>query len=164
MSKRWGRGMGFCALLVVAAAIFMLSSPASAKTEVGFAGSDRGRWGVGTHECGSALPVWVETSGIATHLGRYAYSSHECASLTTGTYAGSFTISSANGDTVVGRYAGTFTVDGAGTIHYEQTNTITGGSGRFSGVSGSFDVSGLAYADGADVQTLSGALSRIGGM
>lgn len=150
------------ALALVAGFALASSVQASASSEVPFAASDRGSWGVGTHDCGSALPVWVETSGVGTHIGRYRYSSRECADLNGGRYAGSFTATAANGDTIAGSYEGTFTVDGAGTIHYEQENTVTGGTGRFAGGSGSFHVSGLAYGDGRDVQSLSGALSRVG--
>ncbi|HWQ23878.1 MAG TPA: hypothetical protein VNK94_07215 [Gaiellaceae bacterium] len=162
MSKKRRSSIVLGALALVACFALASSVQASASSDVPFAASDRGSWGVGTHDCGSSLPVWVETSGVGTHVGRYRYSSRECADLGDGTYAGSFTVTAANGDTIEGSYAGTFTVDGAGTIHYEQTNTITGGTGRFAGASGSFHVSGLAYGDGGDVQRLSGAISRVG--
>ena len=140
-----------------------LPAAALAGDEVPLRGSDQGSWGLGTHNCGALLPVFVADSGAATHLGRYAYSSQECANLAAGTYAGSFTMTAASGDTVTGTYAGTFTVDAAGTIHYEQTNTITGGTGRFASASGTFALSGLAFANGDCAQELSGAISRVGG-
>jgi hypothetical protein len=151
------------AVLVAALAALALPAAALGGARVPLKISDSGSWGVGVHDCGSQLPVFVDTTGTGTHLGRYAYASQECADLGGATFAGAFTITAANGDTLVGTYAGTFTVDGGGTIHYEQTNTVTGGTGRFAGASGSFHVSGLAYGDGRDVQRAAGWIGRIGG-
>jgi hypothetical protein len=117
-------------------------------------GTDGGIWGIGSEDCGGLVPVFVTTTGTGTQLGRYAYSSQECVDLAAGTYAGSFTITS--GGTLEGTYTGTFWVDGGGSIHYQQTNTITGGTGRFAGASGSFTVDGLARPDGACLQRISG--------
>jgi hypothetical protein len=150
-------------MLAGAAAALALPMVAFAGAQVPFKAADAGTWGVGAHDCGSQLPVFVDTVGTGTHLGRYSYASEECADLGAATFAGAFTITAANGDTLVGTYAGTFTVDAAGTIHYEQTNTVTGGSGRFAGTSGSFQVSGLAYGDGRDVQRASGRIARVAG-
>jgi hypothetical protein len=150
------------AVLAGAAAALALPIAALGGAQVPFEAADAGSWGVGTHDCGSQLPVFVGTTGTGTYLGRYTYASQECADLGAATFAGTFTITAANGDTLSGTYAGTFTVDAAGTIHYEQTNTITGGTGRFAGASGSFQVSGLAYSDGRDLQRASGWISSVG--
>lgn len=154
-ATRW---LGRLGAVIVATAALALPVQALAGASVPLKGADNGSWGIGGHECGSLLPVWVETAGTATHLGRYGYVSQECVDLG----AGTFTITAANGDTIVGTYAGTFTVDGGGNIHYEQTNTVTGGSGRFAAAAGAFGVSGIAYADGSDVQQLSGAITSVG--
>jgi hypothetical protein len=148
---------------VLAGTAAALALPVAALgAQVPFRAADSGSWGVGTHNCGSQLPVFVDTIGTGTHLGRYAYASQECADLGAATFAGMFTLTAANGDMLSGTYAGTFTVDAEGTIHYEQTNTITGGTGRFAGASGSFHVSGLAYGDGRDLQRASGSISNVG--
>jgi hypothetical protein len=157
-------GIARLAALVLAVVALALPVRALAGELVPFKGSDRGSWGVDASDrCGSLLPVWVETSGKGLHVGRYTYSSRECADLGAGTYAGAFTLTAANGDTIVGHYAGTFTAD-ASNIYYEQTNTIEGGTGRFAGASGSFHVSGIAALDGsgADVQRAKGAISSVG--
>ncbi len=158
-TTRW---LGRLGAVVVATAALALPVEALAGASVPLKGADNGSWGIGGHECGSLVPVWVETAGTATHLGRYGYVSQECVDLGAGTYAGAFTITAANGDTIVGTYAGTLTVDGGGNIHYEQTNTVTGGSGRFASAAGAFGLSGIAYADGSDVQQLSGAITSVG--
>lgn len=160
MSKRIAR---LWVLVAVAAAVIV---PASALggASVPYKGSDVGAWGSdGSNRCGALLPVWVETSGSATHVGRYQYSSRECADLGHGTFAGSFTLTAANGDRLVGRYAGTFTAD-AENIYYEQENTIEGGTGRFVGAAGRFHVSGIAALDGSgrDVQIADGTIASIG--
>ena len=148
---------------LVLAAVAVLAVPvAQAGAQVPFKGSDGGSWGIGSHDCGALVPVFVDTAGTATHVGRYAYASQECADLGGGTFAGAFTITAANGDTLTGTYAGTFTVDEAGAIHYEQTNTVSGGTGRFAGASGSFHVSGIAFPDGRDVQQAGGTISSVG--
>ena len=161
MRKTFGR---LVLLALAAAALVLPVRGALAAEMVPFKGSDSGMWGVDdSSRCGSLLPVFVQTSGTGTHVGSYTYSSQECADLDNGIYAGQFTLTAANGDTVVGHYEGTFTADSAN-IYYEQTNTIEGGSGRFAGASGSFHVSGIAALDGsgADVQRASGEISSVG--
>lgn len=135
---------------------------ALAGAQVPLKGADAGTWGQGTHDCGSLFPVFVETSGVATHVGKYSYSSQECVDFDHATYEGRFELTAANGDTIVGPYTGTFTVVGT-TIHYEQQNIVAGGTGRFARATGHFDVSGLASLDDfSDVQTLRGAISSVG--
>lgn len=130
--------------------------------QVPFKGADEGTWGEGTHNCGALFPVFVETSGQATHVGRYAYSSRECVNFGTSTYSGTWEITAANGDKLAGTYAGTFEIVGA-TIEYEQDNAVNSGTGRFAGVDGSFHLSGLAsLVDFSDVQVLEGAISSVG--
>lgn len=159
---RTGTRLRRASALFVALTALALPARAHPGAQVPLRGADRGVWGVGSHDCGSLLPVVVHTLGTASHVGRYTYDSRECVDLGAGTYAGEFGITAANRDTIVGTYTGTFTVDGDGTIHYEQTNSVTGGTGRFANAAGAFGVSGLAFADGSDVQRLSGAISSVG--
>jgi hypothetical protein len=160
------RFTGMLAALAAAAAIG-LAPQASGSVLVPFRGTDVGTWGQGSHDCGSLFPVRVDGSGTttATHMGRIAYSSRECVDFGSYPfpYAGHFTMAAANGDTIFGTYTGTATIaeDGV-TILYEQIATVTGGSGRFDGASGSIDVVGIAFADGSYVQQLSGAISSVG--
>jgi hypothetical protein len=144
------------ALVVSAAGALVLPAAASAGGTVPYRGVDFGTWAVGTEPCDGSFVI--NTSGVGTPVGRYTYSSHECATGLT-TYAGAFTVTTTRGATLVGTYAGTVTVDAAGNAFYEQTNTVTGGTGRFAGASGSFHVSGIAFASGLDVQRAGGAIS-----
>lgn len=155
---RWLRTTLFVVLVAAALAVPVY---ASAGSDLPFKGSDSGMWGLGSHSCGAEapVPVFVETAGHATQLGRYAYSSEECVDFDTATYAGNWQMVGASGARIQGTYEGTYTLDGT-TIVYEQENTITGGTGRFTGASGSFHLSGLALADGSGVQALSGSISR----
>jgi hypothetical protein len=155
MRKRISR----IAVLAYAAAAVALPTAAHAGATVPYKGADAGTWAVGTEVCPGSFVI--NTSGTATHLGAYTYSSHECAT-TDVSYAGEFTLTAANGDTIVGTYEGTVALDAAGNAFYEQTNTITGGSGRFADASGSFHVGGIGYASGADAQQANGTISTVG--
>ena len=136
---------------------------ALAGAQVPFKGADRGNLGgLGSHGCGALAPVFVETSGQATHVGAYSYSARECVNFATSTYSGAWELTAANGDKLIGTYAGSFEVVGTD-IAYEQENTVTGGSGRFAEAEGSFDVGGIASTlDFSDVQVLEGTISSVG--
>ena len=152
------------ATIMLGALLIALVVPivALAGAQVPFKGADAGEWGEGTHSCGALFPVFVETSGQATHVGNYSYSSRECVNFANSTYSGTWELTAANGDTLAGTYAGTFEIVGSN-IEYEQENAIGGGTGRFAGASGDFHVSGLASLDDfSDVQELEGAISSVG--
>jgi hypothetical protein len=150
----------YCLVLFAVAAAALVASTTAGATTVPYKGSDVGTWANGTEPCpGSFI---ITTSGVATYLGSYTYSSHECATGDT-TYAGVFTLTAANGDTITGTYSGdVVSVNSVGDVYYEQTNTVTGGSGRFDGATGSFHLSGVGYASGVDVQREAGTISSIG--
>ena len=118
--------------IVLGAVLIGLTVPiaAVAGAQLPFKGADAGSWGLAGHDCGALTPVVVTTSGHATHIGAYSYASRECVNFATSTFAGSWQLTAANGDTLVGTYAGSFVVVGTD-ILYEQENTVTGGTGRF---------------------------------
>ena len=158
------KGIKCFVLVGFAAAALVLPTAALASGTVPYKGIDVGSWAIGTEHCDGSFVintsgVAIINTGVATHVDRYKYSSHECADPGGVTYAGVFTITAANGGTIVGSYAGTVRVDAAGHAFYEQTNTITGGSGRFAGASGWFHVSGIGFASGVDFQRAQGAIS-----
>ena len=80
------------------------------------------------------LRVEIGGSGHASLVGRYAYAATECFNPVSGAYAGSFTITAANGDRIAGTYAGQVsgTSDPA-VAAYRQTMTVISGTGRFAG-------------------------------
>lgn len=155
--------------IVLGALLIALAVPivAVAGAQVPFKGADTGVWGEGSRGCNGLSPVFVESSGFATHLGNYAYSSQECVNFGTARFTGDFEIEAASGDTIEGTYAGAFEVVGTN-IEYEQENTIEGGTGRFADATGSFHASGLASlvdcsAEGCLAQqALQGAISSVG--
>jgi hypothetical protein len=133
-----------CGLVVVLAA-FAVPAQALAGKQVPLKGKDSGSFTLTADGCGSGVfAVVVDDSGKATHLGKYAYHSNECFDPVTGAFAGTFTMTAANGDTISGTYAGTVVTVVGDVGYYEQDNEITGGTGRFAGASGAFHLSGIA--------------------
>lgn len=152
------------AIVVLGALLVALAVPlvAYAGAEVPFKGADAGTWGEGTHDCGALFPVFVETSGQATHVGSYSYSARECVNFATSTYSGTWQITAANGDILSGTYAGSFEIVGSDIV-YTQENDVSGGAGRFAGADGSITVGGVASTvDFSDSQVLDGAISTVG--
>jgi hypothetical protein len=152
-------------LLVVLAAL-TLPVQAFAGPQVPLKGSDVGGFtltpgGV----CASGwFQVDINGAGNATHLGRYTYGAIECFNPTTGAFAGSFTLTAANGDKVDGTYAGqvSATLD-PNVAAYSEQAIVTGGTGRFAGATGTLEINGLAnLATGEYSQTLSGDLTSPG--
>ena len=77
----------------------------------------------------------LEGTGQATYLGRFTLGADFAVNVTNGTASGTFTMTAANGDRIVGTSLGVGTIEG-GIANITETYTITGGSGRFSGASG----------------------------
>lgn len=87
------------------------------------------------------LSVHLTGQGNATHLGTYTATFDFRVDLRTPTTpaVGTFTLTSADGASIFGDLIGRATIaDGVATV--VETATITGGTGRFAGVTGSFTV------------------------
>ena len=79
----------------------------------------------------------LEGSGQATHLGRFTVEARWQVNVVTGTAVGTFTLTAANGETLVGTATGTSAIlDGLAYI--TETCVITGGTGRFAEATGAF--------------------------
>jgi len=118
------------AMLMVAA----LASPAMAQNPVPF----RGTMQTSEVDTGFQFPLAgkaLDGAGQATHLGRFTLAAEFAVNVTDITSAGTFTMTAANGDTIVGTIVGAATVE-AGVARITETLTVTGGSGRFTGASG----------------------------
>ena len=116
---------------------------AAAQKQVPFKGSMQGQE-IDTPEGGpppTTLSVDGNTTGIATHVGQFSFSYQLTVTLANGTATGSGHLIAANGDSIdtmiVGQGTPTETPD---VNHIVEVNTITGGTGRFSGAEGSFTV------------------------
>jgi hypothetical protein len=129
-----------------------------------FTGQDSGTFEYTQDVCAAgSSPIRTHTTGTATLIGAYSFETQECFDTTAFTFAGSFTITAANGDTLVGGYAGHITgfLDEA-TATYVFTATMTGGTGRFTAATGT--ISGTGQANLATLQesrTFSGTISRV---
>jgi len=157
-AKRW-------AWLGALAAAVAVPAQAWGGEQVPFKGADAGTFAFGSL-CGpTSITVDIRGSGTAAHLGRYTYEAHECFDTVELDYDGVFMLTAADGDTIVGTYSGDV-VDIVGAVgEYEQEAVVTGGTGRFAGASGGFDVSGEANLASLDyTQELSdGAITSPGG-
>ena len=85
------------------------------------------------------VSVNIEGSGQATHLGNFEVSIPHVANRSNGAAAGSFVFTAANGDTLTADFIGQATpTDVPGVFSDVIRATITGGTGRFAGATGSF--------------------------
>ena len=133
--KRYSFAAGL-ALAVVAA--LGLASPVSAGEQVPFKGSLGGDV---THTPVDAQTdyVLVEATGNATELGRFTLDIPHLVDRPTRTAVGTYEFTAANGDTLIAAFTGIATPTAMpGVLYIEETATITGGTGRFAGATGSF--------------------------
>ena len=85
------------------------------------------------------VSVLVEATGKATHLGKFTLDIPHVVNAANGTAIGSYEFTAANGDTLTADFTGTATPTAKpGVLAIVETATITGGTGRFAGATGSF--------------------------
>jgi hypothetical protein len=129
-------------LALMAFALLGLARPAAADESAPFKGSYQG---VDT-TVPQLLPIVIATvqaAGSATHLGNFTFTEVATVNIATGLGSGVFVFTAANGDTVFGTITGHATFMPPNTLAIAETATITGGTGRFAGATGSFNVSRL---------------------
>jgi hypothetical protein len=129
------------ALAVLAVlAVLGLAGPAAAGVQVPFKGSLEGDV---THTP-LAPPfdsVFVDATGNATQLGQFTLDIPHVVNRATRTAIGSYEFTAANGDMVYADFTGiAMPTSTPGVLYIEETATITGGTGRFAGATGSFTV------------------------
>ena len=124
---------------VALAVVLALAGSALAGEPVPFKGSLGGDVTVTPLTPPPLLRVDVEARGKATHLGRFALDIPHKANPAFGTAAGCYEFTAANGDKVYAKFTGVATRTAIpGVLYIEETATITGGTGRFAGATGSF--------------------------
>ena len=134
--------------LVVAAMLLtaVLAVPAAAQKQVPFKGSLQGQE-TDIPQGGpppTTLIVDGSATGIATHVGQFAFTYQLTVTLATATATGSGHLIAANGDSIYTTIAGTLEMTPTpGVASITEINTITGGTGRFAGAQGSFTVERL---------------------
>ena len=103
--------------------------------------------------------VVITASGNATQLGRFTLQMPHLVNFATATGEGTFTFSAANGDTLSGVFTGH--ADTTPPIFaIEEGGSITGGTGRFSGASGTIAIHRLFDpAAGTTTGTIEGTLT-----
>ena len=90
------------------------------------------------------VDVHSSGGGQGTHLGRFTATFHALVTLPAGTAVGTFTFVAANGDSVFATFTGqSAPTNVAGVVSIQEIATITGGTGRFEGATGSFTIDRL---------------------
>jgi hypothetical protein len=126
------------AVAVVLVALTILAVPAAAGAQVPFKGRVNGAE-TSTPIDSTHLSVIRENTGNATHLGRYMAEEHFIVDLTRLSASGTEVFTAANGDTVTADTLGKATpIPGTPNLSLQEFGTITGGTGRFAGATGSF--------------------------
>jgi hypothetical protein len=134
------RSSSAASLALAVLAVVGLAGPAPAGEQVPFKGSLEGDVTV-TPLAPPVVAVDVEATGKATHLGKFTLDIPHVVNRATRTALGSYEFTAANGDKVYAEFTGIATPTAIpGVLYIEETATITGGTGRFAGASGSFTV------------------------
>jgi len=134
-------------LALAALAVLGSASAAATKDQVPFKGSLEGTYTSVPIDPDFPLIVFnqLDATGNATHLGKFEYDFPHIVNRTTrpSTGAGSCTFTAANGDQVFADIVGEATLIVPGLLFGVEQGTITGGTGRFAGATGSFVIERL---------------------
>lgn len=124
-------------------AVAGLAGTASAGKEVPFRGELDGTVTI-TPETPPFVSVLIEAEGHATHLGDFTVEIPHLVNRDTRTAVGEYEFVAANGDSLFADFEGASTLTSTpGVLSIVETATITGGTGRFEGATGSFRVERL---------------------
>src|SRR4051794_178271 len=149
-------------LALAAVAVLGLARPVTAGEQVPFKGGYEGE-DVGTPSVPPLAIAEVTAAGIASHVGNFTFSQVATVDTTTRIGTGIFQLTAANGDTVYGTVRGQATFTPPNVLTILETATIEGGTGRFAGATGSFNISRLKNAvTGETVCTFEGTISAPG--
>jgi hypothetical protein len=130
-------------LALAALAVLGLAGPVAAQKAVPFKGSLEGVFTT-TSFAFPFVSILGEWTGNATHLGRFTVENPQTVNVLTHRESGSFEFTAANGDTVTADESGQgFLTETPGVLSIVEHATITGGTGRFAGATGSFTVERL---------------------
>jgi hypothetical protein len=120
--------------------VLQLPGPVAAGEEVPFKGSLEGIVTI-TPLTPPFVQVDIEASGKATHLGKFTVEIPHVVNRTNSTASGSYEFTAANGDMLFAEFTGqAMPTATPGVLYIEETATITGGTGRFAGATGSFEI------------------------
>jgi hypothetical protein len=140
-------------------------NPADAKL-VAFQGTWTGRTVSAVPVSPDLVFVVASGSGEASDLGRFTMVSPHYTVLSTLAVYGQQLFTAANGDTLTADFTGQFHPNTTGDLEATLSATITGGTGRFSGATGSYSFHIIAHAVApgifASTATFSGMISSPG--
>jgi hypothetical protein len=119
------------------------------REEVPFKGSGEGVVTARTPLTPSFVSLLTEATGNATHLGRFTVEIAHVVNTVARTVTGSYEFTAANGDTLIADVTGPYapTLENPRVLLGVETATVTGGTGRFAGATGSFTVERLLNLD-----------------
>lgn len=150
-------------LVIALALLFTLAGPVAAGDQVPFKGSLDAVVTI-TPVTPPIVSVHIEGTGNATHLGRYTFEMTAVVNQATRTQAGPamIVLTAANGDTVTAEGSGgQATLVAPGVLSIVDPATITGGTGRFAGATGSFVIRRTFFvAAGVTTGSFEGTISR----
>jgi hypothetical protein len=107
------------------------------------------------------LAVNASATGTATHLGRFTVEFPHTVNLATRAGEGTFTFTAANGDTLTADFTGQ--AQGGPIVSIVEHASITGGTGRFAGATGTFTVRRqFNPATGTTEGSFQGSISSVG--
>ncbi len=151
-------------VLFAALSLLGLAVPATAGEQVPLKGTLEGQIISATPLDASHLGLSVVVSGQATHLGRFTGQVQVIQNVADGTFIGTFTWTAANGDTIFGTFFGQLVPTQTPGLFYNITySTITGGTGRFAGATGSMIEAGYVdQSTGVFVHPFEGTISTVG--
>jgi hypothetical protein len=155
-------------LLSIAAASLTVAFavPAAAQKQVPFKGAIQGTE-IDTPQGGpppATLSVSGNVSGVATELGQFSFTYQLTVKLADGTATGTAVLIAANRDSIFATVAGSSELTATpGVASITEIDTITGGTGRFVGVTGSFTVERLVnLVTGVTAGSFHGAITSPG--
>lgn len=149
-------------VIAVLALVLISAGPAAAGDQVPFKGDLAGTVTV-TPLTPPLASVIIEATGSATQLGRYAVEVPHLVNQATRTATGTYVFAAANGDTLTADFTGAATPVAPGVITTAETATITGGTGRFAGATGSFTAERTFYmTTGETIGSFEGWISSPG--
>ena len=125
------------ALIAALALAMALVAPVAAADTVPFKGSLSGSVTV-TPLTPPLASVVIDGGGFATQLGRFTLEVPHVVNQATRIATGTYIFTAANGDTLTADFSGQATLVAPGVLTVAETATITGGTGRFAGATGSF--------------------------
>jgi hypothetical protein len=127
-------------LALAVVAVLGLAGPATAQHQVPFHGVFEGDYTVTPIPNTPTARLVVSASGTGSQVGAFELEIPHVVNFATASATGSYLMTAANGDMVLGTFTGHATpigTDGRYAMLVEEV-TITGGTGRFAGATGSF--------------------------